>query len=121
MTNNEDVCKLLIKTGAFKDLDEPVILTSGELGIYYVNTEKLCMDGGKFNEFGDDSEAMSKHAFNMMKIHPEFNEVVDVLARKAAEYLSDSMVADSQSEKVLLKKWLEDYDCQIDRSFSATE
>jgi orotate phosphoribosyltransferase len=47
------------------------------------------MDGGKFNELGDDSEAMSKHAFSMMKEHPEFNEVIATLARKASELLEN--------------------------------
>jgi orotate phosphoribosyltransferase len=89
MVNDKRVCELLVETGAFKDLEQPVILTSGELGIYYINAEKLCMDGGKFNDFGDDSEAMSKHAFNMMKEHPGFDEVISALAGKAGELLEN--------------------------------
>ena len=41
---NERVAELLVETGAYKDLAEPVILTSGQLGIFYVNTEKLLGD-----------------------------------------------------------------------------
>jgi orotate phosphoribosyltransferase len=80
--NNERISELLVDTGAYKDLDQPVILTSGALGIYYVNTEKLVQDGGKFEEYGDSSQAMIKHAVSMMAAHPTFKETIDILAEK---------------------------------------
>lgn len=82
MANHPRVSKLLVETGAFKDLDKPVILTSGELGIYYINTEKLAQDGGEFEKFGDNSAAMIQHAVRMTQLHPTFNEVIDILAEK---------------------------------------
>jgi orotate phosphoribosyltransferase len=82
MENNKRISELLIETGAYKDLDKPVILTSGELGIYYINTEKLCQDGGKFNDYGNDSAAMINHAVKMTKEHPIFKETIDILSEE---------------------------------------
>lgn len=86
--SNQRISKLLVETGAYSDLNEPVILTSGELGIFYVSTQKLCQDGGEFEEYGDDSYAMIQHALNMREEHPTFKEVIDILAEKVEE-LSD--------------------------------
>jgi len=82
MESNKRISELLVETGAYKDLDKPVILTSGELGIYFINTEKLMQDGGKFNEYGEAPQAMIKHAVQMMKEHPTFEEVIDILAEQ---------------------------------------
>lgn len=82
MESHQRIAELLTETGAYKDLDLPVILTSGELGIYYVNTEKLVQDSGKFKEFGDNSQAMIQHAVRMTEAHPTFNEVIDTLTEK---------------------------------------
>ena len=76
--------------------------------------------------FGYKTRAISRarylDTYNFELIAAKVSTLTKEKAKEtAAEYLCDSMVADSQSEKVLLKKWLEDYDCQIDRSFSATE
>jgi orotate phosphoribosyltransferase len=76
------MCELLVETGAYKDLDKPVILASGQLGIYFVNTEKLAQDGGEFERFGDDSAAMVHHAVQMMEAHPSFREVIDIIANE---------------------------------------
>ena len=79
MQSNSEVSKLLIKTGAFKDLDNPVILTSGELGIYYINTEKLLQDGGAWKDFGDSSFKMIQHAIKTSQENPNFGRIIDIL------------------------------------------
>ena len=82
LKSNEKISKLLVETGAYSDLKEPVILTSGELGIYYINTEKLCQDGGEFKKYGDNSNDMINHAVKMIKEHESFDNVIDILAEK---------------------------------------
>lgn len=83
MKSDQRVSELLVKTGAYTDLDEPVILASGEvLGIYYINSEKLLQDGGTWKEFGNDSNAMIQHAINITNKNPELKEVIDILAEK---------------------------------------
>ena len=82
MESNQRVSELLVKTGAFTDLDTPVILASGVMGIYYVNTEKLLQDNNKWKEFGNDSHAMIQHAINITNKNPEFGEVIDILSEK---------------------------------------
>jgi hypothetical protein len=82
MESNPRIVKLLLETGGYTDLDKPVILTSGELGIYYINTEKLCQDGEEFKKYGDNSEAMIRHAIKMTKEHPTFNEVIEIVTEK---------------------------------------
>jgi len=88
MQNNKRICELLVETGAYTDLKDPVILTSGELGIYYINTEKLVQDNGEFNNYGDRSDLMINHAIKMIVEHPTFNEVIDILSEKTEELLS---------------------------------
>ncbi len=77
---SERIAELLVETGAYLDLQEPVILTSGELGIYYINTEKLLQDEGIWKEFSNDSYRMVQHAINMTEENPRFKEVIDILA-----------------------------------------
>lgn len=88
MESHPRISELLVETGAYQDLDKPVILTSGELGIYYIKTEKLVQDGGQFKEYGDDSRRMIMHAMRMMQKHPTFKGVIDILTEKARELLS---------------------------------
>lgn len=86
MSNNQRITELLVETGAYTDLDEPVILTSGELGIYYINTEKLLQDDGEFKRFGDSSVEMIQHAVTMRVINDDrFGDVIVTLANKAEE------------------------------------
>lgn len=82
MHSNERIAQLLIETGAYSDLSQPVILTSGQLGIFYINTEKLCQDGGEFKKHGDSSTAMCDHAVRMYHKHETFKEVIDILVEK---------------------------------------
>ncbi len=98
MSNEARVSELLVQTGAFKDLDVPVILTSGELGIYYINTEKLCQDGGDFEKFGDNSEEMINHAVKMTKEHPTFGEVIDKLAEKVQKLAYEASIQPKTTE-----------------------
>ncbi|MCX6815422.1 MAG: hypothetical protein NT120_01040 [Candidatus Aenigmarchaeota archaeon] len=84
------ISKLLVETGAYRDLDTPVILTSGRIGIYYVNTEKLLQDGGKFNDYGDNSQQMIAHAMLVMNDNPSFGKVIDIMSAEIdSMFLSD--------------------------------
>ena len=85
--NNKRISELLVETKAFKDLDKPVILASGELGIYYSNTEKLAQDNNEFEKYGDNSHDMIAHAIKMTKIHPTFGDVIDILCEDAKNLL----------------------------------
>ena len=88
MTNDPRITELLVQTGAYTDLDQPVILTSGELGIYYINTEKLLQDDGEFKKYGDNSVGMIIHAITMRVINDDtFGDVIEILAKKAEELL----------------------------------
>ena len=100
MKNNERISELLVETGAFTDLEKPVILASGDLGIYFINTEKLCQDGGKFKEYGNNSQAMVKHSLNMMEEHPTFKEVIDILAERAYQALDETTLDCTISGKI---------------------
>ena len=92
MKSHPRISELLVEEAAFTDLDKPVILASGkELGIYYINAEKLCQDGGAFREHKDDSAAMIQHAVNMTQQHPTFNEVIDTIS---AEVLANVIHGD---------------------------
>ena len=93
--SDKRISELLIETGAYKDLDKPVILTSGELGIYYISTEKLCQDNGKFEKYGDDSRSMINHAISMTKEHPKFKEAIKILSEDVRGLLSRSNPADN--------------------------
>jgi len=87
MVSNPRISQLLVETQAYRDLPQPVILTSGELGIYYINTEKLVQDGGEWEKVGDNSQAMISHAIRMMCEHPTFGEVIDILKERSIELL----------------------------------
>ena len=80
MVSHPRIAELLVETGAYKDLERPVILTSGLLGIYYINTEKLAQDSGEFAKYGDDSKAMINHAYRMMQEHLSFAEVIEIIS-----------------------------------------
>ena len=80
--------KLIFDTGAFQVLEEPTILTSGEIGIYYVNTEKLCPNSKELlAEFGDLPAEMIKGAVQCYENDEDFRYVIEALAEKAESYL----------------------------------
>lgn len=84
--NNPVIARHLKRTGGFRDV-APTLLASGEIGIYYCNTEKLVEDAGEFNNYGDDSQAMIRHAVGMMAKNPNFMEVISILAANSAQLL----------------------------------
>ena len=74
------ISKRLATTLAFKDLSDPVILTSGELGIYYINTEKLLGDEGMWKTYGENDHAMIQHASAMMVRDADFRHAINLMA-----------------------------------------
>lgn len=94
MVSSEDrefISQTLFDVGGYIDLKEPVILTSGELGIYYVNTEKLLGDEGAFARYGNNAEAMIHHALAEAGINERFREIVKILAEEVEGLLPDSV------------------------------
>jgi orotate phosphoribosyltransferase len=96
MDINKRLSQILVETKAFRDLENPVILTSGELGIYYINTEKLVQDNGEFEKYGDNSREMIKHAVRMMHEHPTFKEAIHLMLNDIVPYVNQ---ANRNSEK----------------------
>ena len=84
---NERVAELLVRSGAYRDLDQPVVLASGQLGIYFINTEKLLGDKGKWKEFGNDPLKMYNHLLTVMEHNSDFAEVIGVLRDQARDLL----------------------------------
>ncbi|MBR9675945.1 hypothetical protein GOV05_02980 [Candidatus Woesearchaeota archaeon] len=91
MNDSDRIAKLLVQSGAYTDLESPVILASGQLGIYYINTEKLLRDNGAWKEALKDpsspflSEKLIAHSIKQAKEVPEFNQVIDILAGRIEE------------------------------------
>lgn len=81
-SSNNLVAQTLVDVEAFRDLPAPVVLTSGELGIYYINTEKLAQDDGKWADYAEDSQAMINHCVGMAASKKSFGEVISVMAEK---------------------------------------
>ncbi|MFH1420782.1 MAG: hypothetical protein ABIG30_02335, partial [Candidatus Aenigmatarchaeota archaeon] len=86
MISDPRISQILVETGGYRDVP-PVLLTSGEVGIYYINTEKIAQDDGEFNRFGDDSGAMITHAIKMVEEHPSFGEVIDRVSESVKSIL----------------------------------
>ena len=78
-----DIAQTLVRSGAYRDLDEPVIVTSGEfLTPFFVNAEKLCGDPGMdafLAEAGGRDDAVIEHACSLAE-GGEFGGVVDEIA-----------------------------------------
>jgi len=80
---NERVAELLVETGAYKDLAEPVILTSGQLGIFYVNTEKLLGDpniNDRLKEFENNPQGMISYAVRRALDDARVSEAIGIIA-----------------------------------------
>ncbi|MEK6823191.1 MAG: hypothetical protein AABY13_05150 [Nanoarchaeota archaeon] len=73
---------------AYKDLPGPTILAAGDLGIYFVNMEKLLEDGGAWEKFGDDSRLMIMHACQQYEQVPGFRQVIGVMADQMRYHLT---------------------------------
>jgi hypothetical protein len=87
MSSDSFVEAQLVETKAFRNV-EPVILASGEVGFFDINTERLVGDGNRFKEFGEDSKAMYLHTLNMMGENPDYNRIIELVAEKADELTS---------------------------------
>lgn len=74
--------RILVESGAFNELEKPVILASGKLGIYYINTEKVLGDNGEFKKYKDDIFGMANHCDELLKHNKDYSYVVDCLADK---------------------------------------
>ena len=87
MGSHERVSELLVKSGAYTDLDTPVILHSGNLGIYFINAENLLFDGDKWKQYANvpTSIPLIKYAIQQAKDEPQFKEVITMLADYSAD------------------------------------
>jgi len=79
LISKEGETMIFVVTKCFNSLDSPVILTSGKIGIYYVNTEKTLEDGGKFEQFGDQPHLMIQHALDQYASSAVFKTTIDSL------------------------------------------
>ncbi len=97
MSGHSGISELLVQTGAYRDLDKPVILTSGQLGIFYINTEKLVQDDGEWKLYSEDSKAMIRHAVGMMHKKPTFRKVIEILKKRVVTLLRNSPPCDGHA------------------------
>ncbi|MCX6709132.1 MAG: orotidine 5'-phosphate decarboxylase [Candidatus Woesearchaeota archaeon] len=86
MAGNQFIAEQLVKTTGFQDVD-PTLLASGELGIYYCNSEKVVGDGGSFKDYGENAGGMWHHAVSMMDKNPDFRKIIEILAEEASRIL----------------------------------
>jgi orotate phosphoribosyltransferase len=88
MVNNPVISEKLASTDGYRDLHEPVILASGQLGIYFVNTEKILGDDDKWKDHGADAEGMARHVRELYQdTEGPFKPVIDELAARVGELL----------------------------------
>ena len=94
MKSNERISQILVDTKAYRDLDDPVILTSGQLGIYFINTEKILQDNGGWEKFGENSAELIKHSIQIMEKNPNFKEAINIMAHEMVSYVTDEVMED---------------------------
>ncbi len=80
MSSNDRIAQLLVESGGYRDLDQPVIFAGGDLGLYYVNAESLLFDGGEWKDHKGNSVDLMNYALQRMDESEEFAEVVGILA-----------------------------------------
>ena len=83
---------LIVETGAYLDLEEPVILTSGQLGIFYVSTQKLLGDPDvekRLKEFASDPMKMVIYACERERRDSNFKKVIDILTARVEGLLGE--------------------------------
>jgi len=93
MMKEKIISNILVKSGAYKDLESPVILASGELGIYFVNTQFVLGDRDvdkRVDEFGDDSAALIGYAERRRSEDHDFNKLVHLIAYDVRELFDRS-------------------------------
>jgi orotidine-5'-phosphate decarboxylase len=78
--------------GGFKDVPV-VMLTSGELGIYYINSEVVARDGNEFKNYQDDPLAMYKHTLRLMDKHPNYRKGIEFIVNSVRERLPHDRAA----------------------------
>jgi orotate phosphoribosyltransferase len=82
-----DLALRLVSSGAYRDLEEPVIVTSGEsLTPFYVNAEKLCGDPGMdalLAAAAERDDLVIEHACALAE-RGEFGEMVDGIAAEVS-------------------------------------
>ena len=107
MEGSKRIAEHLVATGAYTDLENPVILTDGQLGIYYVNAEKLLEDGGAWKaECEKGSRFAINHALRSTENSRIFNEVIEILTKRMSCLIpveGDRRVAISGGER---RDWL---------------
>ena len=91
------VAKTLVDVQAYRDLDVPTIYTSGEIGIYYINTEKLAQDEGRWEDFAEDSKGMIEHCIAMMDKKPSFKAVIDIIAGAVREVFPENITQEKRA------------------------
>ncbi len=93
MDNAESMISLFLDSGGFRELDTPVIVTSGEfITPFFCNAEKVCGDiniESFLAAHGDDPQAVIDHAVSLSRSHPAFKNVIDAMAVKAGELLGE--------------------------------
>src|SRR3989338_8994515 len=77
---SERIAQLLVESGGYRDLDQPVIFAGGDLGLYYVNAEALLFDGGEWKNHKGSSVELMNYALGRMGESEEFAEVIGILA-----------------------------------------
>ena len=80
---------LLVENEGFQDLRTPVLLASGQVGIYYVFTEKT-FPGLDFKIYGDDAAQMQNYVLHQMKNAKKFMQIMNSVAERAKELLKYS-------------------------------
>lgn len=91
--NDRIISKHLAETGAYSDLEKPVIVTSGEfLTPFFINTEKLT--GSKYiSQFlkkqGDDPQKIMDYAWSYAKKNPNFITDLEIIAANVESRLSE--------------------------------
>jgi hypothetical protein len=78
----EWMSELLFEMGGFEDLDLPTLLAGGDAGLYYVHTERLMGDGGRYKEYQDNSQELIQHTKRMMFENPAFGEIIGFLTNE---------------------------------------
>lgn len=89
-----DIPRALIRSGAYRDLQEPVVVTSGEfLTPFFVNAERLCGDPAMdlfLTVHGGSDREVIDHACSLAEAGEDFRAVVEELAARASGLLRAS-------------------------------
>jgi len=84
---NQFITRALVETGSYQDLEKPVIFTSGEIGIFYCSTDKLCGDKNAINTLGNNAHKLVNHAIKLTRTNKTFHRIIQILTQKAEPLL----------------------------------